>query len=163
MMNRIFRLDKFTGWHMIAVMGMFFGAIIAVNLTLAWHANRSWTGLVVGNTYVASQNFNEETAKLNSQMNLNWHVEPNFQAREVSLELINTQSEIIYDAIITAKIGHPTNENSDSFVQFIHSQDGTYRAETDLDVGLWDANISIIGPNGQNWTKSYRFIIKAAP
>jgi nitrogen fixation protein FixH len=48
----------FTGRHMLAVMLAFFGVIIGVNVTLAWYASSSWSGLVVENTYVASQQFN---------------------------------------------------------------------------------------------------------
>jgi nitrogen fixation protein FixH len=55
----------FTGWHMLGIMVAFFGVIIAVNLTMAYNAIHSWSGLVVQNTYVASQEFNDkaETAK----------------------------------------------------------------------------------------------------
>ncbi|RWK14298.1 FixH family protein, partial [Mesorhizobium sp.] len=48
----------FTGRHMLAIILAFFGVVIAVNLTMATLANTSWTGLVVENTYVASQQFN---------------------------------------------------------------------------------------------------------
>ena len=48
----------FTGWHMLTIMVLFFGTVIAVNVTMAWNAVSSWSGLVVQNTYVASQQFN---------------------------------------------------------------------------------------------------------
>ncbi len=50
----------FTGRHMLFAMLAFFGVIIAVNLTMAVFATKSWTGLVVKNSYVASQAFNRE-------------------------------------------------------------------------------------------------------
>ena len=46
---------RFTGFHMLACMIVFFGVIVAVNLTMATLASQSWTGLVVKNSYVASQ------------------------------------------------------------------------------------------------------------
>ena len=51
----------FTGWHMLAIMLAFFGTIITVNFTMAYLATSSWSGLVVKNTYVASQQFNGKT------------------------------------------------------------------------------------------------------
>ena len=51
---------RFTGGHMLALVCGFFGVVIAVNLTMALFATGSWTGLVVKNSYVASQHFNEE-------------------------------------------------------------------------------------------------------
>lgn len=52
----------FTGRHMWALMILFFGTVIAVNFTMAWYAHSSWSGLVVENSYVASQEFNEKAA-----------------------------------------------------------------------------------------------------
>ena len=48
----------FTGWHFLAIMIAFFGVIISVNVTMAWYAGHSWSGLVAENTFVASQQFN---------------------------------------------------------------------------------------------------------
>ncbi len=61
----------FTGWHMLGIMVAFFGVIIAVNITMAYKAVSSWSGLVVKNTYVASQEFNDkaETGKEQAALN----------------------------------------------------------------------------------------------
>ncbi|MEO0913737.1 MAG: FixH family protein, partial [Pseudomonadota bacterium] len=72
MLKTILGTEKFTGWHMFAVMVLFFGTIISVNLTLAYFASQSWTGLVVKNSYVASQHFNEDQARLKAQKLLYW-------------------------------------------------------------------------------------------
>ncbi len=70
MLNRFLYRGEFTGWHMLAITLLFFGTIIAVNVTLAVYANRSWTGLVVENSYVASQHFNELLAEQRQQAEL---------------------------------------------------------------------------------------------
>lgn len=38
--------------------------VIAVNVTMAFYASSSWSGLVVENTYVASQEFNGKAAAM---------------------------------------------------------------------------------------------------
>ena len=53
--NRPFEL---TGKHVAMIFCGFFGIIIAVNVSMAMLASSSWTGLVVSNSYVASQKFN---------------------------------------------------------------------------------------------------------
>lgn len=63
---------QFTGRHMLAVMFAFFGVIIAVNITMAVKANTSWTGFVVKNTYIASQEFNAKAEEGRKQAALNW-------------------------------------------------------------------------------------------
>ena len=47
----------FTGRHMLLLVSAFFAAVIAANGTMAYFAARSWTGLVVENSYVASQEY----------------------------------------------------------------------------------------------------------
>ncbi|WP_027489144.1 FixH family protein [Allorhizobium undicola] len=64
MTARIGKSFTFTGWHMLLTICSFFGVIIAVNFTMAWYASHSWSGIVVENTYVASQQFNETTAEI---------------------------------------------------------------------------------------------------
>src|SRR3546814_8186701 len=74
----------FTGWHMLGAMLLFFGIVISVNLYMAWQATRSWSGLVVENTYIASQEFNgkvadekrseEHTSELQSLMRISYAV-----------------------------------------------------------------------------------------
>ena len=48
----------FTGRHMFATLVVFFGIVIAVNFTMASYATTTFGGLVVENSYVASQKFN---------------------------------------------------------------------------------------------------------
>lgn len=61
------RKGEFTGRHMLAIMIAFFGVIIAVNVTMAVMAGRSWTGIVVEDTYIASQEFNSRVAEGRAQ------------------------------------------------------------------------------------------------
>ena len=49
---------RFTGYHMAAILVAFFGVIIAVNMVMATLATRTFGGVVVENSYVASQEFN---------------------------------------------------------------------------------------------------------
>src|SRR5690554_7987410 len=89
-MNKPQGQREFTGRHMLFVMLAFFGVIITVNVTMAVLANRSWTGLVVGNTYVASQEFNERTERGRAQIALGWEpaltVEPGRLAYRIADE-----------------------------------------------------------------------------
>lgn len=54
----------FTGRHMLLATCSFFAVVIGVNVTMAWFASSSWSGLVVENTYVASQEFNAKAAAM---------------------------------------------------------------------------------------------------
>ena len=62
---------QFTGKHALAVFVAAFGVIIGVNLVLAYSAVKTFPGLEVKNSYVASQEFNE---RLQEQQALGWDV-----------------------------------------------------------------------------------------
>ncbi|MBK8456098.1 MAG: FixH family protein [Phyllobacteriaceae bacterium] len=63
---------EFTGKHLLFILVAFFGVIFAVNFTMAWLANSTWTGLVVPNSYIASQEFNGKAADAATQIARGW-------------------------------------------------------------------------------------------
>jgi nitrogen fixation protein FixH len=63
---------RFTGRHMLAAMLAFFGVILAVNMAMATLATRTFGGVVVENSYVASQEFNAWLAAARAQRKLGW-------------------------------------------------------------------------------------------
>ncbi|MEL7345657.1 MAG: FixH family protein, partial [Pseudomonadota bacterium] len=50
-------MRQLTGWHVFGMFALAFGIIISVNMTLAFQAVRTFPGLEVKNSYVASQAF----------------------------------------------------------------------------------------------------------
>ena len=65
---------RFTGWHMTGILVAFFAVVIAVNMLMATLAVRSFGGVVVDNSYVASQNYNEWLAASRAQDKLGWTI-----------------------------------------------------------------------------------------
>src|SRR5258707_1136166 len=61
-----------TGWHMLAIVSLFFGVIIAVNIALAVAATGTFPGLVVENSYVSSQHYDELLARAREQDKAGW-------------------------------------------------------------------------------------------
>jgi len=151
---------RFTGWHMITVMVLFFGTIITVNLIMAWHATHSWTGLVVKNSYVASQHFNENTAKRRAEIAMGWHTEITYDNGFIAIELEDRNGAPIQDAIVTAKLGRPAFEADDRIAQFNEDAQGHYAAPAALSTGVWMADFTVTTADGKVWTKPYRFFVK---
>ena len=153
---------QFTGRHMIAVMALFFGTIISVNLFMAYMATNSWTGLVVKNSYVASQHFNEVTAEKKRQLAMGWAAQLAYENdRTLALTLKDATGAAMPDAIVTAMVGRPAFETEDRQVTFaFDAASGTYRADTGLGPGIWQADIQAIGAAGEVWTRSIRIFNK---
>lgn len=158
--KRVFYPSEFTGWHMAGVMCLFFGTIISVNMFLAFSAGSSWTGLVVKNTYVESQHFNERTAEYTRQGALGWHAEPTYSDGVFSIELQDSVGNAIRGAAVTAKMGRPVHEGDDHELVLAAAGPGSYSATTQLGAGVWNAKLTVNGANGNKWNRIVRFTLR---
>lgn len=65
----------FNGRHMTAILVAGFGVVVAVNFTMASLAGSTFSGVVVENSYVASQDFNRWLDEANREKALGWSIE----------------------------------------------------------------------------------------
>src|SRR5690554_3490633 len=128
---------EFTGRHMLFVMLGFFGVIITVNITMAVLANRSWTGLVVGNTYVASQQFNERTERGKEQMALGWEPVLSVEPGRLAYSITDVNGSPINLDGVTMLVHRPVSAAADTEIVLERSVDGSYAADVTLDDGSW--------------------------
>ncbi|APG84807.1 FixH family protein [Sinorhizobium americanum] len=148
----------FTGWHMAAVMALFFGTIISVNFVMAWNASRSWSGLVVENTYIASQQFNGKMAEARS-----------FQANGLAGRLRAEPGAIRYvltrkgepaqqiDRVV-AVFKRPVEQHEDLQVEFDRQGQGAFLATKRLKPGQWIADLTAISGGAVVYRQAVRFI-----
>ena len=141
------RPREFTGKHMLAVILAFFGVILAVNLTLATLANTSWTGLVVENTYVASQQFNKKAEEGRAQAALGWTGKLTIAWGEVRYSLTDAAGKPVPLHAVKVLFRHPAYEKEDKSVTLALAtgqefaaqhmpKDGVWIVEVDADAGL---------------------------
>ena len=100
---------RITGWHVLAMFGVGFGIIIAANLTLAVSAVRTFPGLEVKNSYVASQSFDADRA---AQEALGWDVAARLERGSLWLT-IDHEGTPVQPEIVKAVFGRPTATASD--------------------------------------------------
>lgn len=137
MIARAFRPRQFTGWHMLVVMVLFFGTIITVNIVMAVYANTSWTGLVVQNTYVASQEFNRKAAEGRAQAARGWQTTLELQPGLVRFALADASGAAVHPKGVTAKFRRPAYEAEDETITLKPLPDGAYGAERTIRDGIW--------------------------
>ena len=160
MLRSVFRPAEFTGLHMIGVMALFFGTIISVNLTLAIFANTSWSGLVVENSYVASQHFNELTAERTAQAGRGWTAETAYSDGVFRVDLRDAGSRPLPGALVAATIGRPATERDDRTVRLTPLRSGGYGVTTELAPGIWEAQIRVEAAEQKPWQSAIRFVVK---
>jgi nitrogen fixation protein FixH len=147
MKTTVARRAEFTGRHMLFMMLAFFGVIIAANATMATFASSSWTGLVVQNSYVASQQFNRKAQEGRAQAALGWKSRMTIDGGEIRFALADAGGKPIVPKAVSAQFRHPayaaedktltlTLANGREFAAALGVRDGLWIVQIDADAGL---------------------------
>ena len=136
----------FTGWHMAAITISFFAVIIAVNLTLAVFASTSWTGLVVANSYVASQSFNRDAEIARQQQALGWKMNLAVDRSLAKITILDRAGLPMAGLSLRAVLQRPTDEAGDQILNLRDAGAGVYMADATIGSGVWVADITAEGP-----------------
>lgn len=150
---------EFTGRHMFILTTAFFAIVISVNILLAVFAVRSWTGMVVPNSYVASQQFNEKTAALEQAAAMGIRAWLTYGGGKISITLRDAANDPVRAASLALKIGRPSNESEDRSLTMACGSGGVCSAETLLGQGIWSGQIEAELAGGRRWTRAVRFLV----
>ncbi len=135
---------KLTGWHVLFIFVGAFGVIITVNLTLAFNAVRTFPGLEVDNSYVASQTFD---ARRDAQLALGWTVGAEYAGDRLVLSITDRAGQPVQIERMEATLGRATHVKDDRTPAFVF--DGTaYVAAERLAPGNWNLRMKAIAPDG---------------
>lgn len=139
---RFLRFETFTGWHMLTIMVLFFGTIVSVNVTMAYFATSSWSGLLVKNTYVASQKFDDDVALNREMLERGWVSDLTIDGRSISYSLVDAAGQPVLADTVTASIYRPVGVLEDQSVTLAQGGEGSYSAALAVEPGQWIARIS---------------------
>jgi nitrogen fixation protein FixH len=142
-------MRRFTGWHMLATMVAFFGVVIAVNLTMARIAIGSFGGVVVENSYVASQEFNDWLDAAEAQEALGWDVETMWREDgRLMLQIAGAPEQL--SATATAR--HPLGQLPTRELVFERAPSGEYVSTQELPQGRWTLRLTLAS-GGDEWRR----------
>jgi nitrogen fixation protein FixH len=134
---------RFTGWHMTAIMVGFFGVVVAVNLTMATLASRTFGGTVVDNSYVASQNFNRWLAEARDQAALGWTATVERRGDDRLGIALASSAGPLEGARVGAVAHHPLGRAPDVALAFVAQGGGLYLSSEPLPAGRWSVRLDI--------------------
>jgi nitrogen fixation protein FixH len=160
MMDPLNRERLFTGRHMLYIVVSFFIVVLIANMTMVYFAKRSWSGLVVANSYVASQHFNEDTKRLQAMLDLGIAPSVKYSNGVLSLTLMDAQNAPIAAHNVTVRIGRPIFEGDDRTISLVPSTLGAFSATEKLGVGVWAGRVIADVPGQPRWERAIRFIVK---
>lgn len=153
-------MREFTGKHMLAIMLAFFGVVFAVNFTMVYFARHSWTGLVVENSYVASQEFNEKTAAMEADAALDVHPDLTVEQGVLKLSLHTKAGEPVPATSVKVTLGRPSDDGEDFTVELAAGAPGHFEVAKDIASGQWTGMLSAELPGHGAWSRPIRLVLK---
>ena len=149
----------FTGWHMLGVMVLFFGTIITVNVVMAWNAVSSWSGLVVQNTYVASQQFNGKVEQAKAFAASGMEGSLLIADGRVSYRLHDREGAPVAADSVSITFKRPVEEREDFQLTLAAESGGNYSAMRDMSAGQWIADISTVRGGEKIFHQTIRLVV----
>ena len=143
-------IAELKGRHVALMFVTGFSIIIAVNVTMATNAVRTFPGLEVKNSYVASQSFDARRA---AQAALGWQAQASYADNRLTLVVTDKSGRPVDPSKFQAVVGRPTTRTDDHHVSF----DARGQAEVTLPHGLWRIDVtSVDGAPAYSHTLSLR-------
>lgn len=132
----------FTGRHMALVVAAFFGVVIAVNGLLANLAVSTFSGTVVENSYVASQEFNGWLGAAKADKVLGWHMAiARDRAGQVRFTLSDASGRPLTGAAVRAQADPPLGSKAPVAMSPREVAPGVYAAA--LPAGRWHVGVEV--------------------
>ncbi|GAA3862407.1 FixH family protein [Celeribacter arenosi] len=148
---------EITGKHVLIGTVAAFSVIIGVNFFMAFQAVRTFPGLEVKNSYVASQTFDVER---DAQEALGWTVRAVPEGDIVRVQIRDAEGAPVQAATLTGTIGRPTSVKDDQTPEFTF--DGTdFVANTGaLESGNWNYRMVATAADGTEFKQRVIFYVK---
>ncbi|KAA2312910.1 nitrogen fixation protein FixH [Pseudooceanicola sediminis] len=137
------------GWHVLAGFVAAFGVIITVNVVMATQAVRTFPGLEVANSYVASQEFDTRRA---AQERLGWTIYADDANGWVHLRITDRAGQPVRAKELQAVVGRATVRSADVAPAFAWNG-SYYEAPLELAGGKWDVRINATADDGTAFTQ----------
>ena len=149
-----------TGRHMLVMFVAFFGVVFAVNMFMATVAIRSWTGLVVENSYVASQHFNNDVAALKKSAELGITHRLHIERGRLLLSLQDADGKPVDADNVQIQFERPFGATRDQNLAAARVAPGQYEASATLAAGIWNGQLSAQLSGEKFWRQPFRLIAK---
>lgn len=133
---------EFTGRHALFWFVGFFGVVISVNVGMAVVAGRSWTGLVVANSYVASQEFEEKRLAHEAQAAAGWLASFAYESGAATLSVVDGSGLAVDLGGVSLLVNRPVGGHDDQSLTLAPDATGAYVVPLTLAAGVWDVTVT---------------------
>lgn len=133
----VLRDRPLTGRHVLVIALAAFAVIIGANMTMLFAATGTFPGLVVKNSYVASQGWN---ARAEASAALGWQARVGYGDGAVWVVVHDAAGAPVTVPELRLRVGRPTHDGADRVLTAQWVGDG-YTAPVALDPGRWQVEV----------------------
>lgn len=130
---------NFTGRHMALILVCFFSIVITVNVVMARFATSTFGGVVVENSYVASQHFNRWLDEARAEKELGWKASVSWRDDGRLAIFVDGPT----GATLSGVARHPLGRFPDRRLRFVPNGQGLFLSEEALPPGRWQLRLEV--------------------
>jgi nitrogen fixation protein FixH len=135
---------RLTGRAVLLIALGAFGVVILANAVLAFYAVGTFSGLVVPNSYIASQDFDR---RRDAQIALGWTVGLDYSDGVLGMTMKDATDRTVRPETLSVSLGRPTQQRDDRTLDLQATLDGV-AAPVLLAPGNWRIEISATAEDG---------------
>lgn len=133
-----------TGWHVLATVVGFFAIVVAVDVTFAVSAYRTFPGEVSRTPYEDGVAYNKKLAQLAAQSKLGWTpVATVASDGAVAIEVRDKAGLPVTGLSVAGRLERPATETGRIVLNFKEAEPGVYRARPGRLAGVWDLTVDL--------------------
>ena len=159
--------SQFTGWHFLIFIVGFFGVVITANVTMAYFAIDTFSGLETDDAYRKGRDYNQTLEAAKQQEALGWQEEINLvkngsginAAHYITLILVGAEAETGLTARLL--IRRPATDTEDQMINLVETTPGTFVGVIKLlDEGRWKHSLVITKEDTVIFRKNSEFMVQ---
>jgi nitrogen fixation protein FixH len=155
-----FRLN---GWHVLAGVLGFFGAVVAVDTVMAVQAYKTFPGEVSATPYEDGLDFNRTLAREQQERSLGWRAKVQTSIGEAGrvqlvLTIVDAQGAPVRGLRLTGQLSRPATEQGRRQAGFVETRAGVYQASAAAAPGAWDLQVSGKDAEGRSFEAQRRLL-----
>ena len=151
------RRFQLTGWHVLAIIVGFFAVVIAVDVSFAVSAYRTFPGEVSSTPYEDGVAYNHKLAQMAAQARLGWTPVATLASDGgLRVEVRDRAGQPVRGLRMTGRMERPATESGRIAPSFHEAEPGVYLAHPGRLMGAWDVSLVLLNGSGDRFEAERR-------
>lgn len=146
------------GWHVLLGFIAFFGIVIAVDVSFAMAAYKTFSGEAIHDPYEAGILYNNTLAQRRREAQLGWKATIAEQGDVVVVRVADRTGKAIEGLSVSGVLVRPATVKGQKTLRFTADGSGGYRADTASLDGAWDLHVIARGTAGAVFEADRRLV-----